>query len=114
MPQSANAPAPRREVTPVASDNGLRQQVLVLYLASSALDSNVIGWALHDGAADGDAGPGATDDPPYRSGVHALRDGWRLIQASPLLAAPRGQEFVRQERGWVVGPERLVERAQAG
>lgn len=65
----------------------------MLYLTTSALDSKVIGWALHDGHAPNANGPGDNDEPPYETGVDALADGWRLIQASPLLAAPRGQEF---------------------
>jgi len=71
----------------------IRQRVLVLYLTSSALDSKVIGWALHDGHAPRANGPGDHDDPPYKTGVDALVDGWRLIQASQLLAAPSGQEY---------------------
>ncbi len=67
--------------------------MLVLYLASSALDSTVIGWAVHDGSNPAGNGPGDSAEPPYRTGVEALADGWRLIQASPLIAPPRGQEF---------------------
>ena len=90
-----------------------RQQVLVLYLHSSALDSQVIGWALHDGAAEDDSGPGgpgSMDEAPYGTGVDALRDGWRLIQASPLLAAPRGQEFQTDYLKYEFLFERLVTR----
>jgi hypothetical protein len=36
---------------------------------------------------------GDEDAPPYPTGLHALRDGWRLIQASPLLPHARGEEF---------------------
>jgi hypothetical protein len=36
---------------------------------------------------------GDSDEPPYRTGVDALRDGWRLIQASPLIATAPGAEF---------------------
>lgn len=69
------------------------QRVLVLYLASSALDSNVVGWALYDGNNPHAHGAGDSNEPPYTTGVHALADGWRLIQASPLTAAPNGQEY---------------------
>jgi hypothetical protein len=69
---------------------GDRQQVLMLWLASSSLDSRVLGWSFFDGA-DG-AGPGLHDDPPYATGVDALRDGWRLIQMSPLIAPVPGHE----------------------
>jgi hypothetical protein len=74
----------------------MRQQVMVLYLATSALDSTVVGWSLYDGSGAsehmaGDAGEATT--PPYRSGLDAMRDGWRLIQASPLVPHVPGAEF---------------------
>ena len=69
------------------------QRVLVLYLASSALDSKVIGWALYDGNKPHEHGPGDMDEPPYARGIDALADGWRLFQASTLSAAPAGQEY---------------------
>ena len=70
-----------------------KQQVLVLYLRSSALDSEVVGWAIYDGRDPHGNGPGAQDTPPYKTGVQALADGWRLFQASTLRPAPAGQEF---------------------
>jgi len=86
-----------------------RQQVLVLWLASSALDGNVLGWAFHDGAAG--AGPGLDGDPPYATGVAALEAGWRLLQMSPLLPPFPGHEretsFLKHEFLF----ERLVEVA---
>lgn len=72
-----------------------RQQVLVLYLATSALDTPVVGWSMYDGAATGPTPPVQDrPTPPYATGVDALRDGWRLIQMSPLL--PPGRETERQ------------------
>ena len=70
-----------------------RQRVLVLYLASSALDSPVVAWANYDGTGQTKPMAGDEDTPPYRTGVHALRDGWRLIQASPLTQHAPGAEF---------------------
>ena len=79
--------------------SGARQQVLILWLASSALDAKVLGWAFYDGT-DG-AGPQPDGDPPYATGVDALRDGWRLIQLSPLLPAhpehERETSFLKHE-----------------
>lgn len=84
-----------------------RQQVLYLWLASSALDSAVLGWAFHDGSAG--AGPQVEGDPPYATGVAALADGWRLIQVSPLAPPVPGHEretsFLKHEHVF----ERLVE-----
>jgi len=67
--------------------------VLVLYLKNSALDSPVLAWAQYDGSGETLHMAGDDDAPPYVSGVAALRDGWRLFQASQLLPHPRGEEF---------------------
>lgn len=70
-----------------------RQQVLVLYLKNSALDSAVAAWALYDGTGRERRMSGDADEPPYGTGLAALQDGWRLIQASPLLDHRAGDEF---------------------
>lgn len=71
----------------------IRQQVLVLYLANSALDAPVIAWARYDGTNQQQHMAGDSDAAPYASGLHALRDGWRLFQASQLLPHARGSEL---------------------
>lgn len=70
-----------------------RQHVLVLYLENSALDSRVIAWANYDGSGRTRAMTGDSAQPPYKTGLHALRDGWRLFQASPLQQHTAGDEF---------------------
>ncbi|WP_430419698.1 hypothetical protein [Phenylobacterium sp.] len=70
-----------------------RQTVLVLYLANSALDSPVVGWSRYDGTGGTRHMAGDDDEPPYRTGLDALKDGWRLFQASQLLPHQRGAEF---------------------
>ncbi|MGZ3144867.1 hypothetical protein ACVDFE_23305 [Lentzea chajnantorensis] len=70
-----------------------RQQVLVLYLASSALDSHVVGWSRYDGTGATQPTTGDSDEPPYPDGVAALRDGWRLFQAAQLLPPHLGGEY---------------------
>jgi hypothetical protein len=68
-----------------------RQQILYLWANGSALDSTAVGWAFHDGT--GGDGPGLPDaSPPYANGVAALRDGWMLLQSSPLLPPGPGEE----------------------
>ena len=93
-----------------------RQQVLVLYLASSALDSPVKGWSYYDGWSDDPVGIGHESKPPYRTGLEALRDGWRLIQASPLIDHGEGSEFrtgyLKYEfffERWLAQPDRLID-----
>jgi len=70
-----------------------RQQVLILYLESSALDSRVIAWASYDGSGRQEHLAGDESEAPYRTGLNALRDGWRLFQASQLLPHAGGDEF---------------------
>ncbi|MET8212428.1 hypothetical protein ABZT51_41905, partial [Streptomyces sp. NPDC005373] len=62
-----------------------RQQVLVLFLSDSSLDARVVGWSRYDGTGDTSPTTGDSDVPPYATGTEALRDGWRLFQASQLL-----------------------------
>jgi hypothetical protein len=71
----------------------LRQQVLVLYLSSSALDSTVVGWSVYDGTGESTPTTGDSDTPPYETGLDALKDGWRLFQAAQLLPPQPGHEY---------------------
>jgi hypothetical protein len=71
----------------------VRQQVLVLYLATSALDSPVVGWSRYDGTGLTRPTAGDSDEPPYPTGVAALVDGWRLWQASQLIPPRPGREY---------------------
>ncbi|MFE6060699.1 hypothetical protein [Streptomyces sp. NPDC056431] len=86
-------------ILPARADTGdatapvLRQQVLVLYLADSALDSSVVGWSRYDGTGHTSPTTGDSDEPPYESGVAALRDGWRLFQAAQLIPPYPGHEY---------------------
>lgn len=77
----------------------LRQQVLVLYLQTSALDSGVIGWARYDGTGQHRHTSGDSLEPPYETGLDALLDGWRLFQASQLIrdSAAEGTSFLKHE-----------------
>jgi len=91
----------------------IRQRVLVLYLSSSALDSPVVAWANYDGTGRTKPMAGDESDPPYRTGVHALRDGWRLIQASPLSQHATGDEFRTGYLKYEFFFEKLVDVATA-
>jgi hypothetical protein len=70
-----------------------RQSVLVLYLSNSALDSAVVGWSRYDGAGRNRHMAGDSEEPPYRTGLDALKAGWRLFQASQLNPHVPGAEF---------------------
>ncbi len=68
-----------------------RQQILQLWADGSSLDSRTVAWAFHDGT-DGAGPPLPGGTPPYASGVHALRDGWMLLQTSQLVPPQPGEE----------------------
>ena len=69
-----------------------RQNVLVLYLGDSALDSPVVAWSFWDGTGTVRRMAGDEDEPPYPNGLAALRDGWRLFQTSQLIPHYPGTE----------------------
>ena len=71
----------------------MKQQVLVLYLNTSGLDSHVLAWSNYDGTGTTNPTTGDGDEPPYETGVEALRDGWRLFQASQLIPPYPGHEY---------------------
>lgn len=71
----------------------LRQQVLVLYLADSALDSGVVAWSLYDGTGRTLPVTGDDDTPPFATGLDALKDGWRVLQFPQLIPPYPGLEY---------------------
>lgn len=71
----------------------IRQQVLTLYLSTSALDSRVLGWSMYDGTGNQAHTTGDSDTPPYETGLDALRDGWRLLQLPVLIPPYPGEEY---------------------
>jgi hypothetical protein len=62
----------------------LRQQVL---------DSYVIGWSQYDGTGRTSPTTGDSEEPPYETGLDALKDGWRLFQAAQLIPPYPGHEY---------------------
>ncbi len=70
-----------------------RQKVMTLYLATSALDSRVLGWALYDGTGKERYTTGDNNEAPYDNGLQALLDGWRLIQHPILIPPYPGEEY---------------------
>jgi hypothetical protein len=96
---------------PRSAATKLRQKVMVLYLANSALDSPVIAWAVYDGTGESLRMAGDADEAPYATGLSALADGWRLFQASQLLPHPRGEEFDLSYLKYEFFFEQLIETA---
>jgi len=87
----------------------LRQQLLVLYLGTSALDADVIGWTRYDGTGRSHPTMGDSDEAPYATGLDALQDGWRLLQMSQLLGHEHGHEYATGYLPYEFLFERLVD-----
>lgn len=81
------------ELDAPTNQSTLRQQVLVLYTTTSALDSPVLGWTSYDGTGRTRPTTGDSDLPPYETGLGALLGGWRLIQAAQLIPPYPGHEY---------------------
>ena len=90
----------------------IHQQVLYLWLAESALDTETVAWAFYDGTS-GKAQGLPEDEPPYHNGLAALEQGWCLIQSpapAPLYpgteheASYLANEFVFEKRVEVKTP----------
>lgn len=86
-----------------------RQKVLVLYLATSALDSDVKAWAIYDGSGQTHHTTGDSSEPPYKNGTAALQDGWRVIQFPTLIPPYPGEEFSTSFMKYQFVFEQLVE-----
>ena len=70
----------------------VRQQILYLWLAEGALDTETVGWAFHDGTSG--AGPQLPEvEPPYPTGLAALQQGWCLIQSPAPYSLQAGAEY---------------------
>ena len=90
-----------------------RQNVLVLWLADSAMDAPVIAWSKWDGAGEHHMA-GDEEIPPFRNGVDALKAGWRLFQASQLNPHYPGVETQTSYLKYEFWFEQLVDVNQEG
>ena len=70
----------------------VRQQLLVLYAATSSPESEVGAWSMFDGTGRQSSMAGDADEPPYDSVLAAMRDGWRVIQLPQLAPVALGAE----------------------
>lgn len=86
-----------------------RQQLLLLYAATSSPESAVGAWSMFDGTGREAHMAGDTTLPPYPSVVAAMRDGWRVIQMSPLEPAAPGAEHDTAFLKYEFVLEKLVE-----
>ncbi len=75
------------------SGGDLRQKLLVLYTGNSAPSAPVVAWSLWDGTTNEQPEPEHEPQPPYRTVLDAMRDGWRVINFPPLTPPQVGREY---------------------
>ena len=85
----------------------------MLYLTDSSIEGGVVSWSLWDGTGREEHMAGDSDDPPYRTGLDALKDGWRLIQMSQLMPPHPGAEFTTSYQRYEFLFEKLVDLGAA-
>ena len=71
----------------------LRQKLLILYLRTPDLNSQVVGWSEYDGTGKESHTTGDAEEPPYSSAVDAMKDGWRGVQFPQQFPAYPGMEY---------------------
>lgn len=71
----------------------MRQKILFLYCSTPDLKSEVCAWAIYDGTGRENHTTGDSDEPPYRSVLDAMKDGWRVIQFPQQFPAYPGMEL---------------------
>lgn len=73
-----------------------RQQLLILNTRNTSPDSGVVAWALYDGTLGPDKQQmqsGDQAEPPYRTVLAAMQDGWRVTQLPAMPIFRAGHEF---------------------
>ncbi len=71
----------------------LKQKLLFLYTASPSLESGTGAWAVYDGTGKETHTTGDSSQPPYRSVLEAMKDGWRVIHIPQILPLQPGLEL---------------------
>lgn len=71
----------------------VKQKLLILYLHTPDLNSNVVAWTLYDGTGSKRHTTGDSEAPPYNSVMEAMQDGWRVIQFPQQFPAYPGMEY---------------------
>ncbi len=86
------------------------QKLLILYCASSSLESETIGFSFYDGSGqERFEAFGEERELPYPSVLAAMRDGWRVIQLPVLQSVDPGSAQRTSYLRFEFVLERLVE-----
>ncbi len=89
--------------------SALRQQILILHLATPNLESRTVAWALYDGASSAlPMQSGDSSEPTYPSVLAAMRDGWRVLQLATLPLYLPGHEHESGHLPYEYVLERMV------
>ena len=87
----------------------VRQQLLILCLATPDLGSPVLAWSFYDGTGRAPGMSGDSPAPPFPSVLAAMRDGWRVIQIPMPLPRLPGQEHETSHLRFEYVLEKLAE-----
>jgi len=86
-----------------------RQQLMILYATSPALNSGVGAWSIYDATGQEEHTTGDSIEPPYPSVLAAMQDGWRVIQLPQQFPAYPGMEYHTAYLRFEFVLEKLVE-----
>jgi hypothetical protein len=87
----------------------VRQQILILCLATPDLGSPVLAWSFYDGTGRATGMSGDSETPPFASVLAAMKDGWRVIQFPTLMPRPAGHEHETSHLRFEYVLERMVQ-----
>jgi hypothetical protein len=87
----------------------VRQQLLILCLATPDLGSPVTAWSFYDGTGRATGMSGDSETPPFPSVLAAMKEGWRVIQLPALAARSPGREHDTGQLPFEYVLEKLVD-----
>ena len=87
----------------------MRQQILILCLATPDLGSPVLAWSFYDGTGRATGMSGDSDKPPFPSVLAAMKEGWRVMQFPMPMARAAGHEHETSHLRFEYVLERMVQ-----
>jgi hypothetical protein len=86
-----------------------RQQLLLLYARTPDPRDRIGAWAIYDGTGKEHHTTGDSEEPPYKSVLAAMQDGWRVIQYPAQFPAYPGMELTTSYLRWEFVLEKIVD-----
>ena len=87
----------------------MRQQILILCLATPDLGRPVLAWSFYDGPGRATGMSGDSETPPFPSVLAAMKEGWRVIQFPTLTPRAAGHEHETSHLRFEYVLERMVQ-----